>query len=117
MRIGVVTKDKSRVAKYFTYTPKLLLFTIDDDGEIIDEEEVNNPVYRHSREDNNRADREDQRGRKLECDALIVNHIEIGAYEHFKQAGTRIIITDEKSIEEAMTLYLKGKLKSAKSYI
>ncbi len=117
MRIGVVTKDKSRVAKYFTYTPRLLLFTIDENGEIIDEDEVKNPAYRHSREQNKKADSEDQRGRKLECDTLIVNHIEIGAYEHFKQAGTNIIITDEESIEEAMTLYLKGKLKSAKSYI
>jgi predicted Fe-Mo cluster-binding NifX family protein len=45
-----------------------------------------------------------------DCEVLLCRGMGAGAYESMKQAGIRPIVTDIKSIDEAVQAYLAGQL-------
>jgi predicted Fe-Mo cluster-binding NifX family protein len=47
-----------------------------------------------------------------DCNVLIAGGMGMGAYENFRSAGMDVILTDERYADEAVKLYLDGKLRN-----
>jgi len=45
-----------------------------------------------------------------DCRAVIARGMGLGAYEDLKGSGLEVIVTDVKDIDEAVSLYIRGKL-------
>ena len=48
---------------------------------------------------------------------VVVNRIGTGAYNYFTNAGIKVIATDVKNINDAISHYIKGKLKHLESHV
>ena len=68
------------------------------------------PGERHGYDAHSQAKHASMAHTIADCEVLIVGGMGWGAYESLKSFGIKPVITDVKSIDEAVKLYLEGKL-------
>ena len=132
MKIAVAADDKNNVAEHFGGSSLTIVATVEGD-EVIKKRERTKPGHDEFAKWEHYP-QTDEKGRHgfgpeaekrhemmlddlKDCDALIVNRIGTGAYNFFTNAGIKVIVTDVKKIEDAISLYTQGKLKHLDSHV
>ena len=132
MKIAVAADDKNNVAEHFGGSSLTIVATVEG-GEVIKKRERTKPGHDEFAKWEHYP-QTDEKGRHgfgpeaekrhemmlddlKDCDALIVNRIGTGAYNFFTNAGIKVIATDVKKIEDAISLYTQGKLKHLDSHV
>ena len=124
MKIAVVTDDEKTICQHFGRAEYYMVFTAES-GKIIGKERRNKMGHRHfaSQEAGNDclssphgydASSQSKHSSMAEaianCQVLIAGGMGMGAYDSMKSYNIEPIVTDMESIEEAVKLYLAGKL-------
>ena len=132
MKIAVAADDKNNVAEHFGGSSLTIMATVES-GEVVKKKERSKPGHDEFAEWEHYP-QTDEKGRHgfgpeaekrhemildsfKDCDALIVNRIGTGAYNFFTNAGIKVIATDVKNIDDAISLYIQGKLKHSDSHV
>lgn len=124
MKIAVVTEDEKTISQHFGRAPWYVVFTATD-GKIVGKEKRPKMGHFHfaSQEGNHAAssgphgyDAASQNKHAsmaeaiADCQVLIAGGMGMGAYDSMKSYKIEPIVTDIMGIDEAVELYLKGKL-------
>ncbi|RKX70800.1 dinitrogenase iron-molybdenum cofactor biosynthesis protein [candidate division WOR-3 bacterium] len=125
MKIAIVTEDKTTISEHLGGAPYFMVVTIEGDKVVNREtrkkighkefagEETHPPTDEKGR--HGFGPRASERHQKIfdaikDCDVLIAGRMGLGAYTDMQGFGLKVICTDVKDIEEAVSLYLTGKL-------
>lgn len=124
MKIAVITEDGTTVSQHFGRAPYYLVVTVENGG-VTSREKRNKaghhtfgagghpgtaPGERHGF-DAGAQSRHAAMAQTIEdCQVLIAGGMGMGAYESLKSRGIETVVTDVEEIEEAVKLYLQGKL-------
>lgn len=125
MKIAVVSEDGTTISQHFGMAPWYMVYTIED-GKVTNTEKREkaghhnmggqgheHPAHDHSHAHNDPA-AQNLHGRMAgsinDCKAVIAGGMGMGAYESLKSFKIEPIITDERTAEEAVKLYIQGKL-------
>lgn len=127
MKIALVTDDEKTVSQHFGRAPYYMVFTIED-GKVIssekrgkakpDDVDACHPSSRagfgHGQGcgPDSAAKHKDMIGNINDCQVLIARGMGLGAYQSLKSHGIEPIVNREKDIDEAVRLYLAGKLEN-----
>jgi predicted Fe-Mo cluster-binding NifX family protein len=124
MKIGAITEDGATVSQHFGRALYYLVVTVED-GKIVSkekrdkaghhtftarEEEHLAPGERHGFDAGAQAKHAGMMSNIADCQVLIAGGMGWGAYESLKSRGIETVVTDVENIEEAIKLYLDGKL-------
>ena len=127
MKIAAVTEDGTTISQHFGRAPHYLVITVED-GEVTDKETRDKPGHHsfgaHHSDAHQGQDKGEKRGFGTEaqskhaamaeviadCQVLIAGGMGWGIYENLNSNGISPIVTDIKTIDEAVKLYLEGKL-------
>lgn len=127
MKIAAATEDGVTVSQHFGRAPHFLVLTVED-GEVTGQETRDKPGHHsfgaHHAEADHGQGKKGRRGFGTEaqskhaamaeviadCQVLITGGMGWGAYENLSSRGINPIVTDIKTIDEAVKLYLEGKL-------
>ncbi|MCX6005116.1 MAG: NifB/NifX family molybdenum-iron cluster-binding protein [Chloroflexi bacterium] len=124
MKIAVVTDDETTVCQHFGRAEYYMVFTVED-GKIKSKERRNKVGHRHfAGSESGHPDEHGPHGCGPEaagkhasmasaisdCQVLIAGGMGMGAYDSMKSYNIEPIVTDITSIEQAVNLYLEGKL-------
>ena len=124
MKIAIISDDKANISQHFGRAPYYIVVTIAD-GKIVARETRSKaghqtfaahepvklaPGERHGYEAGSRARHESMAEDILDCQALLVGGMGWGAYEAMTGYGIETIVTDVRDIDEAVELYLAGKI-------
>jgi len=123
MKIAAVTEDGTTISQHFGRAPYYLVVTVED-GKVVNketrdkaghhtfaaQEEEHVPGERHGYDAGSQAKHAIMAQAITDCQVLLAGGMGWGAYESLKNAGIKIVTTDVESIEEAVKLYLQGKL-------
>ena len=124
MKIAVVTEDEITVSQHFGRATSYMVFTIQD-GKITGKEKRSKLGHRHFAFKDERPHVHGERhGYDLlsidrhvsmavaikDSQVLIAGGMGKAAYEHMQRFNIEPIVTDVSNIEEAVTLYVEGKL-------
>ena len=124
MKIAVVSEDGFAISQHFGRAPYFVVLTIEG-GQITGKETRAKAGHHNFVADVSPAPAPDERhgyeaGADVrhasmaeaiqDCQVLIAGGMGWGAYEAMQSYGIETIVTDIKSIYEAVLLYLKGKL-------
>jgi len=122
MKIAVVSKDGKTVSQHFGQAPLYVVVTVED-GKIV-ARETREKAGHHTFAPHRPKDPGEKHGcgrgaparhvRMMEsiadCQVLIAGGMGWGAYDSLRSHNIEPIVTDIKTIEEAVKLYLEGKL-------
>lgn len=124
MKIAIISDDKVNVSQHFGRAPYYIVVTIAE-GKIVDREIRSKaghqtfaahepaklaPGERHGYDAGSQARHESMAEEILDCQVLIAGGMGWGAYEALTSYGIETIVTDVKDTDEAVKLYLAGKL-------
>lgn len=122
MKIAVITKDGDTISQHFGQAPLYVVVTVED-GKIVSQETRPKPGHHTSAAHRPKAPGEKHgcgRGAPArharmaetisDCQLLIAGGMGEGAYNNLKSHNIEPVVTDVKNIEEAVKLYLEGKL-------
>jgi len=126
MKIAVVTEDGATISQHFGRAPFYQVVTVED-GKVVSREKRNKAGHHTAGSDGCHEDHSCHDGKHgmdaasqakhagmlaniLDSQVLIAGGMGYGAYESLKSSGIEPIITDVESIDEAVKLYLEGKL-------
>ena len=125
MKIAIPIDDEKIINQHFGGAPNFLIVVIEN-KEIKDREIRKKPGHKDfmENEDNPQIDDKGRHGfgsmaskrheeiKKIikDCELIITGRIGLGAYTDMKNSGIKIIATDVKEIDKAISLYLEGKL-------
>ena len=122
MKIAVVTKNGKTISQHFGQAPLYVVVTVAD-GKIAGRETREKAGHHTFAPHRPKAPGEKhgcgrgapaRHARMMEsitdCQVLIAGGMGWGAYENLKSRGIEPVVTDVKDIEEAVRLYLEGKL-------
>ncbi len=122
MKIAVVTKDGKKVSQHFGRAPLYLVLTVED-GKITGREtrqkaghDTFGGQHRHAPGEQHGCGRgaEARHARMAEtiadCQVLIAGGMGGGAYANLKNLNIEPVVTDVTDIDQAVKLYLEGKL-------
>ncbi len=124
MKIAVITEDQTTISQHFGRAPLYVVITAED-GEITSKETRNkaghhtfaahhdsspDPGERHGYDAGSQVRHNTMAEAMADCEALIAGGMGWGAYESMKSRGIEPVVTDVETIEEAVRLYLEGKL-------
>ncbi|MBA7561208.1 MAG: dinitrogenase iron-molybdenum cofactor biosynthesis protein [Dehalococcoidia bacterium] len=124
MKIAVISEDGTTISQHFGRAPYYVVVTAED-GEVVDKEKRDKPGHHSFAHQHQEHDTHDERhglGAKAQsrhasmaepiadCKVLIAGGMGWGAYENLTSRGIETIVTDIKTIDEAVKLYLEGKL-------
>jgi predicted Fe-Mo cluster-binding NifX family protein len=124
MKIAVISEDGITVSQHFGRAPYYVVVTAED-GEVINKEtreKAGHSSFAHQHQEH--AANEERHGfgagaqsrhaamaeAIADCNVLIAGGMGWGAYENMTSRGIKTIVTDIKNINEAVKLYLEGKL-------
>lgn len=132
MKIAVLTDDKKHVAEHFGSGAFIIVGTVEG-GKVIEEEVRKNPGHDEFAKGEHHPQTDDKgkhgfgpeaetRHKMMldafkDCDVLIVNMIGTGAYNFFTNSGLKVVATDVKNIDDAIDLYIQGKLKHKETHV
>ena len=126
MKIAVVTEDEVKISQHFGRAPYYVVVTVEN-GKIVKKEKRNKAGHhtagshdchedqschdeKHGMDAASQTKHAGMLANILDCQVLIAGGMGYGAYESLKSSGIEPIITDSESIDEAVKLYLEGKL-------
>jgi predicted Fe-Mo cluster-binding NifX family protein len=124
MKIAVVSEDGVNISQHFGRAPLYVVVTTED-GKITAKETRNKaghnsfaggqhhetaPGERHGYDTGAQSRHAAMAQRIDDCQVLIAGGMGWGAYENFKSQGIETVVTDVMDIDEAVNLYLQGKL-------
>ena len=122
MKIAVVSNDGEIISAHFGRAQYYVVITVED-GQITGRELREKPVHSHRHGEHHHHEEhghgtgpgaEERHAGMIEvirdCDVLVARGMGMGAYENLKQAGIRPILTDIRTVDEAVQAFLDGKL-------
>ncbi len=124
MKIAVISENGTTVSQHFGRAPYYVVVTAED-GEVVEKEKRDKPGHRtFAQPGQEHTTNEERHGFGAhsqskhaamaepiaDCQVLIAGGMGWGAYENLTSRGIETIVTDIKSIDEAVKLYLEGKL-------
>lgn len=124
MKIAVISENGTTVSQHFGRAPYYVVVTVED-GEVVDREKRDKmghhsfagqhhddtaPGERHGFEAASQSKHASMAEPIADCKVLIAGGMGWGAYENLTSCGIETIVTDIKNIDEAVKLYLEGKL-------
>jgi predicted Fe-Mo cluster-binding NifX family protein len=126
MKIAVVTEDGIAISQHFGRAPYYHVVTVED-GKIISHEKRDKAGHhtaggqschedhschdgKHGVDAASQAKHAGMLANILDCQVLIAGGMGYGAYESLESSGIQPFITDVETIDEAVKLFLEGKL-------
>ena len=123
MKIAAISDDEVTVSDHFGRAPLYVLVTVED-GKIVSKETRAKtghhtfaahhaelaPGERHGYDAGSQVRHASMMENIADCQVLIAGGMGWGAYESLKSRNIQPIVTDVRSIDEAVKLYLEGKL-------
>jgi len=124
MKIAAVSEDGTTISQHFGRAPFYVVTTVED-GKIVNQETRDKaghhtfaanqhpetaPDERHGYDAGAQSRHASMAETIADCQVLITGGMGWGAYESLKSRGIETIVTDVKNIEEAVRLYVEGKL-------
>ena len=123
MKIAAVTEDGTTISQHFGRAPYYMVVTVED-GRIVSKEQRDKaghhtfaaheehlaPGERHGYDAGSQAKHARMAQTITDCQVLLAGGMGWGAYDSLKNAGITVVATDVVNIEEAVKLYLQGKL-------
>ena len=123
MKIAAISDDEVTVSDHFGRAPLYVLVTVED-GKIVSKETRAKtghhtfaahhaelaPGERHGYDAGSQVRHASMMENIADCQVLIAGGMGWGAYESLESRNIQPIVTDIKSIDEAVKLYLEGKL-------
>ena len=124
MKIAVISEDGTTISQHFGRALYYVVVTVED-GEVLDKEtrekaghhsfahqhqEHDTPGERHGFGAGAQSRHAAMAEAIADCKVLIAGGMGWGAYENMTSRGIETIVTDIKNIDEAVKLYLEGKL-------
>jgi predicted Fe-Mo cluster-binding NifX family protein len=126
VKIAVVTEDGVTISQHFGRAPYYVVLTAEN-GQIVSREKRSKAGHhtagtqgchedtschdeKHGMDAASQAKHAGMLANILDCQVLIAGGMGYGAYESLASSGIEPIITDLENIEEAVKIYLEGKL-------
>jgi predicted DNA-binding protein (UPF0251 family)/predicted Fe-Mo cluster-binding NifX family protein len=123
MKIAIISEDEKTISQHFGMASLYVVVTIED-GKVVSKEtrakaghhnlgghpEEHTPGQRHGFDAGAQQTHATMAGNINDCQVLIAGGMGWGAYESLKGFNLEPIVTDVKNIEQAVKLYLEGKL-------
>ena len=125
MKIAVISEDEKTISQHFGMAPLYVVVTTED-GKVVSketrpkaghhnlggghQEEHLAPGQKHGFDATAQSTHATMAGNINDCQVLIAGGMGQGAYESLKSFKIEPVITDVKNIEQAVNLYLQGKL-------
>ena len=124
MKIATITEDGATVSQHFGRAPYYLVVTVDN-GKVVSKEKRDKaghhtfaagqhpdtaPREWHGYDAGAQSRHATMAQSISDCQVLIAGGMGWGAYESLKSRGIETIVTDVENIEEAVRLYVDGKL-------
>ena len=124
MKIAAITEDGTAISQHFGRAPLYVVLTIEN-GKIVKKETRNKlghqnfgghqeeqlaPGQKHGFDAGAQSKHAAMMGNISDCQVLIAGGMGYGAYESLKSRGIETVVTDVEDIEEAVKLYVTGKL-------
>jgi predicted Fe-Mo cluster-binding NifX family protein len=124
MKIAAITEDGTTISQHFGRAPLYLVVTVED-GKIVNKEKRNKaghhtfaanqhpdiaPGERHGYDAGSQVRHASMAETIADCQVLLAGGMGWGAYESLKSRGIETVVTDVENIDEAVKLYLEGKL-------
>lgn len=124
MKIAAISEDGTTISQHFGRAPLYVVVTVED-GKIAGRETRNKtrhhtfaahhdtplaPGERHGYDAGSQVRHTSMMGTILDCQVLIAGGMGWGAYESLKGYNIEPVVTDVETIDEAIKLYLEGKL-------
>ena len=123
MNIAAISEDGTSISQHFGRAPLYVLVTVED-GKIVSKETRAKtghhtfaahhaelaPGERHGYDAGSQVRHTSMMENIADCQVLIAGGMGWGAYESLKSRNIQPIVTDVRSIDEAVKLYLEGKL-------
>jgi predicted Fe-Mo cluster-binding NifX family protein len=124
MKIAAITEDGTTISQHFGRAPYYTVVTVEDD-KMVSKEERNKaghhnfaaheaeylaPGERHGYDAGARSRHATMAQSIADCKVLLAGGMGWGAYDSLKNAGIEVFVTDVENIDEAVRLYLEGKL-------
>ncbi|MFC1847249.1 NifB/NifX family molybdenum-iron cluster-binding protein [Chloroflexota bacterium] len=125
MKIATITEDGTTVSQHFGRAPLYVVTTVED-GNIMSKETRNKtghhtfaahhadlaPGEKHGYDAGSQVRHASMMKSIADCQVLIAGGMGWGAYEGLKSCNIEAVVTDIDGIEEAVKLYLEGKLEN-----
>ncbi len=125
LKIAVVSDDGKTISQHFGYARQYVVVTVEN-GTVTGREVRpktghagaqehpvhDSPTGRHGYDAASQARHGQMLANITDCQLLIAGGMGWGARDSLKAAGIETIVTDAKEIDEAVRLYLEGKLKN-----
>jgi len=124
MKIALITEDGNTISKHFGRAPYYTIVTVEN-GNIVKKEQRNKaghhtfgdqphaetaPGEKHGYDTASQSKHATMAETMADCKLLIAGGMGWGAYDSLKSMGIETIITDVDDIDEAVKLYIQGKL-------
>jgi predicted Fe-Mo cluster-binding NifX family protein len=125
MKIAVISEDGTTISQHFGRAPYYVVVTVED-GEVVDREKRDKPGHHSFAHQHQEHGHHHEEGHGFgaasqakhasmaepiaDCQVLIAGGMGWGAYENLTSRGIETIVTDIKKIDEAVKLYIEGKL-------
>jgi predicted Fe-Mo cluster-binding NifX family protein len=124
MKIAAITDDGTTISQHFGRAPYYIVVTVED-GKVVNKEkrdkaghqsfagqheEHTAPGERHGYDAGAQTRHATMAKNIDDCQVLIAGGMGWGAYDSLKSRGIEAIVTDVNNIDEAVKLYLDGKL-------
>ncbi len=123
MKIAAITEDGTTVSQHFGRAPLYVVTTLED-GNIVSKETRNKtghhsfaahhaelaPGEKHGYDAGSQVRHASMAETIADCQVLLAGGMGWGAYESMKSRNIETIVTDVEDIDEAIKLYIEGKL-------
>ena len=124
MKIATISEDGTTISQHFGRAPYYVVVTVED-GKVVSKEKRDKaghhtfagnqqpdtaPGERHGYDAGAQSRHATMAQSIDDCKVLIAGGMGWGDYESLKRRGIETIVTDVESIDEAVKLYLAGKL-------
>jgi predicted Fe-Mo cluster-binding NifX family protein len=124
MKIAAISEDGTTISQHFGRAPYYVVLTVED-GKVVNRERRDKaghhtfgggkhsetaPGERHGFDAGAQSRHAAMAQSIDDCKVLIAGGMGWGAYESLKSRGIETVVTDVENIEEAVKLYLQGKL-------
>ena len=124
MKIAAISDDGTTISQHFGRAPLYVVVTVED-GKVVNKETRDKaghhtfaahqppdlaPGERHGYDAGSQARHQNMAGTISDCQVLLAGGMGLGAYENMQSYSIKSVLTDVKSVDEAVQLYLDGKL-------
>ena len=124
MKVAAISDDGTTISQHFGRAPLYVVVTVEDDKIVSKETRAKAghhtfaahqppdlaPGERHGYDAGSQVRHESMAETIADCQVLIARGMGWGAYESLKSRNIEPVVTDVENIDEAVNLYLAGKL-------